>query len=107
MAACLDNHLNRGNALDIDLENIYFKIIDTNDRALRNISIGHGKINGPQRNSSFQITVASEIMAILCLAENISDLKNRIGNILVAKNTKGDFIYVKDLKIQGAVGLLY
>lgn len=107
IAAALDNHLNRGNELEIDINNIYFKrVLDTNDRALREISIGHGKINGPVRDASFKITVASEIMAILCLAENIFDLKKRIGNIIIAKNIYGEFIYVKDLKVEGAATVI-
>ena len=107
IAATLDNHLNRGNELEIDINNIYFKrVLDTNDRALREISIGHGKINGPIRDASFKITVASEIMAILCLSENIFDLKKRIGNIIIAKNIHGDFIHVKDLKVEGAATVI-
>ncbi|CAM3112235.1 formate--tetrahydrofolate ligase [Streptobacillus ratti] len=108
IAAMIDNHLNRGNELELDLNNIYFKrVLDMNDRSLRNITIGQGsKINGPVRDASFKITVASEIMAILCLAENLHDLKEKIGNIIIGKNIHGDFIYAKDLKVHGAASVL-
>ncbi len=108
IAAMIDNHLNRGNELELDLDNIYFKrVLDMNDRALRNITVGKGgKINGPIREASFKITVASEIMAILCLAENLHDLKEKIGNIIIAKNIHGDFIYARDLKVHGAAAVL-
>lgn len=107
IAAVIDNHINRGNELDIDIDNIYFKrVLDMNDRALRQISVGHGKINGPIHNASFKITVASEIMAILCLAENIHDLKEKIANIIIGKNSKDEFIFVKDLKVEGAAAAL-
>lgn len=107
IAAALDNHLNRGNELNIDINNIYFKrVLDMNDRALREITVGKGKINGPVHDASFKITVASEIMAILCLSENLHDLKEKISNIIVAKNNNGEFIYVKDLKVEGAAAVL-
>ncbi|WP_156300145.1 formate--tetrahydrofolate ligase [Streptobacillus canis] len=108
IAAMLDNHLNRGNELEIDLNSIYFKrVLDMNDRALRNITIGQGsKINGPVHDAAFKITVASEIMAILCLAEDLHDLKEKIGNIIVAKNIHGEFIYAKDLNAHGAAAVL-
>jgi len=108
ISACIDNHIKQGNILDIDVTKISFKrVVDMNDRALRNIVIGMGgTINGTPREDSFQITVASEIMAILCLAENISDLKERISNIVFAYSRQGKPLKVGDLKIQGAVTAL-
>ena len=81
ISACIDNHIHFGNELDIDVNNITFKrVIDMNDRNLRSIVVGLGpKVNGVPRENSFQITVASEIMAIFCLANSITDLKERIG----------------------------
>ena len=104
ISACIDNHINHGNELDVDVNNITWKrVLDMNDRALRNIVIGlGGKINGIPRESSFQITVASEIMAIFCLAESITDLKNRIGEIVFGYNRKGEMLKVKQLNVQGA-----
>lgn len=104
ISACIDNHINHGNEFDIDVNNITWKrVLDMNDRALRNIVIGlGGKINGVPRESSFQITVASEIMAIFCLAESITDLKNRIGEIVFGYNRKGEMLKVKQLNVQGA-----
>ena len=101
VSACIDNHLNHGNELDIDVNNISWKrVVDMNDRALRDIVIGiGGRLNGIPRQSSFQITVASEIMAIFCLATSISDLKERIGEIVFGYNRKGEVLKVKDLKI--------
>lgn len=108
VSACIDNHLNHENELDIDVNNISWKrVVDMNDRALRDIVIGiGGRLNGIPRQSSFQITVASEIMAIFCLATSISDLKERIGEIVFAYNRKGEVLKVKDLKIEGAVTAL-
>ena len=108
ISACIDNHISHGNLLDIDINNIYWKrVLDMNDRALRQIVIGlGGAANGIPRESSFQITVASEIMAIFCLAESISDLKERIGNIVFAQNNKGELLKIKELKIEGAVTAL-
>ena len=108
VSACIDNHLNHGNELDIDVNNISWKrVVDMNDRALRDIVIGiGGRLNGIPRQSSFQITVASEIMAIFCLATSISDLKERIGEIVFGYNRKGEVLKVKDLKIEGAVTAL-
>ncbi|MBF4805603.1 MAG: formate--tetrahydrofolate ligase [Pseudoleptotrichia goodfellowii] len=108
ISACIDNHINHGNELDIDVNNITWKrVLDMNDRALRNIVIGlGGKINGIPRESSFQITVASEIMAIFCLAESITDLKNRIGEIVFGYNRKGEILKVKQLNVQGAAASL-
>ena len=108
ISACIDNHLSHGNELDIDVNNISWKrVLDMNDRALRNIVIGMGgRLNGIPRETSFQITVASEIMAIFCLAESISDLKNKIGEIVFGYNRKGEMLKVKQLNIQGAVTAL-
>ena len=108
ISACLDNHLNHGNELDIDITQITWKrALDMNDRALRNIVLGlGGKLNGIPRESSFQITVASEIMAILCLSESLEDLKNKIGNIIFAYNRSGEALKVKDLKVEGAAAAL-
>ena len=108
IAAAIDNHIHQGNELSIDSRRIMFKrVMDMNDRALRNIVVGlGGKANGFPREDSFMITVASEIMAILCLSKNLSDLKERIAKILVAYNMKGDPVFVRDLKVQGAAALL-
>ncbi len=106
LCAAIDNHLFQGNALEIDENTIIFpRAMDMNDRALRNITIGKGK-NNFERNDSFVITVASEIMAIFCLAKDLKDLKYRLGNILIAYNKKGKPVYAKDLKIEGAMTLL-
>ncbi|HHX67317.1 MAG: formate--tetrahydrofolate ligase [Miniphocaeibacter sp.] len=108
ISALLDNHLQQGNELRIDPRRILWKrVLDMNDRALRNIVVGlGGKPNGVPREDGFDITVASEIMAILCLSTSLSDLKERIGNILVAYSYEGEPIYAKDLKAQGAVALV-
>ena len=108
ISACIDNHLNHGNELDIDVNQITWKrVLDMNDRALRDIVIGMGgRLNGIPRQSSFQITVASEIMAIFCLATSITDLKEKIGQIVFGYNRKGEMLKVKDLKIEGAVTAL-
>ena len=108
VSACIDNHLNHGNELDIDVNNISWKrVVDMNDRALRDIVIGiGGRLNGIPRQSSFQIAVTAEIMAIFCLATSISDLKERIGEIVFGYNRKGEVLKVKDLKIEGAVTAL-
>ena len=108
ISACIDNHLMQGNELDIDVNNITWKrVLDMNDRALRNIVIGMGgRLNGIPRETSFQITVASEIMAIFCLADSIVDLKKRIGEIVFGYNRKGEMLQVKQLKIEGAVTAL-
>lgn len=108
ISACIDNHLIQGNELDIDVNNITWKrVLDMNDRALRNIVIGMGgRLNGIPRETSFQITVASEIMAIFCLADSIADLKKRIGEIVFGYNRKGEMLQVKQLKIEGAVTAL-
>lgn len=108
ISACIDNHLNHGNLLDIDVNNITWKrVVDMNDRALRDVVIGMGgRLNGIPRQSSFQITVASEIMAIFCLATSISDLKEKIGEIVFGYNRSGEMLKVKDLNIEGAVAAL-
>ena len=106
--AMLDNHIQQGNALGIDQRRILIKrCLDMNDRALRNIVVGlGGKVNGVPREDHFIITVASEVMAILCLAADIDDLKRRLGNILVAYNYNGEPVYAKDLKADGAMTAL-
>lgn len=108
IAACIDNHINSGNALDIDLTKITWKrVLDMNDRALRNIVIGlGGKANGIPRESSFQITVASEIMAALCLATSLSDLKDKIRSMVFGYARDGKALKVGELKIEGAITAL-
>ena len=108
LAAMLDNHIHQGNALGIDTKRIVWKrCMDMNDRTLRNIVIGLGdKPNGVTREDHFIITVASEIMAILCLAEDMKDLKERIDKIIVAYNYAGDPVTAKDLKATGAMAAL-
>ena len=108
LAALMDNHIQQGNALGIDVRRILFKrVLDMNDRALRNIVIGMGgKVNGIPREDHFQITVASEIMAILCLATDLEDLKERLGNILVAYTYSGAPVFARDLHAVGAMTAL-
>ncbi len=108
LCALLDNHLQQGNELKIDTRRILFKrCLDMNDRALRNIIVGlGGKVNGVPREDGFQITVASEVMAILCLASDLEDLKKRLGSILVAYNTDGEPVYARDLHAEGAMTAL-
>ena len=108
LCALLDNHMQQGNALMIDQRRIMIdRCLDMNDRALRNVVIGlGGKINGIPRQDSFRITVASEVMAILCLASDLDDLKKRLGNILIAYNTSGEPVYARDLSAQGAMTAL-
>ncbi|MBE6668344.1 MAG: formate--tetrahydrofolate ligase [Ruminococcaceae bacterium] len=108
LSAVIDNHLQQGNELGIDQRRILFsRVTDTNDRALRNITVGLGsKVDGIPRQDHFMITVASEIMAILCLAESISDLKERLGNILVAYTYDGKPVYCRDLQVAGAMATL-
>lgn len=103
LSALIDNHIKHGNALNI--KKVLFKrCVDLNDRALRTVKIGlGGKMNGVPRDEGFNITVASEIMAIFCLAENLEDLKRRIGNIIIAENEKGEPVYAKDIKAAGAL----
>lgn len=108
LCAALDNHIHQGNDLKIDPRRIFIRrCMDMNDRSLRNIVIGlGGKINGIPREDGFIITVASEVMAILCLSENLDDLKYRLGNILVAYSFEDTPIYAKDLKVHGAMTAL-
>ena len=108
LAAMLDNHIQQGNALDIDVRRITWKrCVDMNDRQLRNIVCGlGGKVNGVPREDGFDITVASEIMAVLCLASDLMDLKARLGRMVVAYNRSGDPVYCSDLKAQGAMTAL-
>ena len=106
LAALIDNHIKHGNALKI--KKVLFKrCLDLNDRALRQVKIGlGGKINGVPRDEGFNITVASEIMAIFCLAKNLRDLKERIGNIIIAENDKGEPVYAREIKAEGALAAI-
>ncbi len=108
LCAAIDNHVHQGNLLRIDQRRIVFKrVMDMNDRALRSTVVGlGGKVNGFPREDGFMITVASEIMAILCLANSLMDLKSRMSRILIAYNLDGNPVYCKDLKVQGAMTLL-
>ena len=108
LAAMLDNHIKQGNALGIDQTTIVFKrVMDMNDRALRSIVVGlGGKINGVPREDGFMITVASEVMAILCLASDLQDLKNRFAKIIVAYTYDGKPVTAHDLNAEGAMTLL-
>ena len=108
LCAAIDNHIHQGNLLRIDTRKILFKrVMDMNDRALRNIVVGMGgPINGFLREDGFMITVASEIMAILCLATDLKDLKERMGNILIAYDLDNNPVYAKQLEVQGAMALL-
>ena len=102
LCALMDNHIFRGNELKIDVNNVYFhRCMDMNERQLINVTIG-GKGRGVEREDHFDITAASEIMAVLCLATDVADLKKRLGNIIVGLNTDGDYVRAKD--IPGAVG---
>lgn len=108
LSAVLDNHILKGNEIDIDINSIVWKrAVDMNDRALREIIVGlGGKNNGVPRQDGFMITVASEIMAILCLASDLMDLKIRLGKIIVAYNKNGKPVTCADLKVHGAMALL-
>lgn len=108
LAALLDNHIHQGNSLNIDPKKIVWKrVLDMNDRALRNIIIGlGGKGDGFVRQSGFDITVASEIMAILCLATSLSDLKDRLARMVVAYNKEGKAVTAGDLQATGSMALL-
>jgi len=108
LCAIIDNHLQQGNELGIDQRRIMFKrCMDMNDRALRNINVGlGGKLNGVPREDGFQITVASEVMAILCLANDIKDLKTRLGNILIAYTYENKAVFARDLGVDGAMTAL-
>jgi formate--tetrahydrofolate ligase len=108
LAALLDNHIKQGNALRIDTNQIVWKrCMDMNDRVLRNIVVGLGRaVDGVTREDHFIISVASEIMAILCLADNMHDLKERLGRIIVAYNYEGEPVYAKQLQAVGAMAAL-
>ncbi len=108
LAAMLDNHLHQGNDLGIDPREVTWRrAMDMNERALRNIVVGlGGRTNGVPRETGFDITVASEIMAILCLSENLADLKERLSKVIVGYTTKGKMVKAGDLKAQGAMAAL-
>ena len=108
LSALLDNHIHQGNTLGIDQRRIIWKrVVDLNDRALRHVTVGlGGPLNGIPREDGFDITVASEIMAILCLATDINDLKERLANIVVAYRYDRTPVYVRDLEIEGALTLI-
>ncbi|HFI0353366.1 TPA: formate--tetrahydrofolate ligase [Streptococcus suis] len=108
LAALIDNHIHHGNALGIDSRRITWKrVVDMNDRQLRHIVDGlHGKVNGVPREDGYDITVASEIMAILCLSENIADLKARLEKIIIGYNFQGQPVTAGDLKAAGAMAAL-
>lgn len=108
LVALLDNHLHHGNELNIDPRTIAIKrVVDMNDRQLRFLVSGlHGKVNGVPREDAFEIVVASEVMAILCLAKDLSDLKTRLGNIVVAYTYEGEVVRAKDLKAEGSMCVL-
>lgn len=108
LSALIDNHLHQGNELGIDQRRIIWKrVVDLNDRALRHVSIGlGGPLNGIPREDGFDITVASEIMAILCLATDIEDLKLRLANIVIGYRFDRSPVYVRDLEVEGALALI-
>ena len=104
ISACIDNHIFQGNELQIDPANIVWKrCLDLNDRALREVEVGLSSKKETPRKDSFNITVASEIMAILCLAKDIEDLRHRIDRLIIAYNYDKQVITVKDLGITGSV----
>lgn len=108
LSALIDNHIHQGNALSIDPERVVFRrCMDMNDRSLRKIEIGlGGKANGTPRMDGFQISVASEVMAILCLAVDLRDLRERLGRILIGYDTAGKAIFARDLQAEGAMAAL-
>jgi formate--tetrahydrofolate ligase len=108
LSAVIDNHIHQGNKLDIDVNSIVWKrALDMNDRALRSVIVGlGGKMNGVPREDGFIITVASEIMAILCLSDSLADLKERLGRIIIGYNRKGEAVKASDLKAEGAMTAL-
>ncbi|QPC46631.1 formate--tetrahydrofolate ligase [Mangrovibacillus cuniculi] len=108
LSALIDNHIHQGNTLSIDPRRVLWKrVVDLNDRALRNVLVGlGGPIQGVPREDGFDITVASEIMAILCLAKNLKDLKQRISNIVIGYTYEREVVKVKDLGVEGALTLL-
>jgi formate--tetrahydrofolate ligase len=106
-AAFLDNHIARGNELDIDIGTIRWpRVLDVNDRALRHVRLSVGEKIGVERDSEFHITAASEVMAILALANDLQDLRARIGRVIVAKNTADEAVTLEDLKVAGAMTVL-
>lgn len=109
LAAVLDNHIQQGNALDIDVRRVVWKrVLDLNDRALRHVVIGlGGKAHGVPRETGFDITVASEMMAILCLAADLEDMKKRLGKIVVAYTRDGRAVHAEELHVTGALTLLF
>ena len=109
LAAVIDNHIQQGNALDIDVRRITWKrVLDLNDRALRHVVIGlGGKAHGTPRETGFDITVASEMMAILCLAKDLEDMKQRLGEIVIGYSREGRAIRAKELGVTGALTLLF
>ena len=109
LAAVIDNHIHQGNALDIDVRRVVWKrVLDLNDRALRHVVIGMGgKAHGVPRETGFDITVASEMMAILCLASDLEDMKKRLGEIVVAYTRDGRAVRAKELNVTGALTLLF
>lgn len=108
LSAMIDNHIHQGNALDIDVTNIVWKrVLDMNDRALRETVVGlGGKVNGVPRQDGFMITVASEIMAILCLSDDLMDLKKRLGDIIIGYNKSGKPVTARELQADGAMAVL-
>ena len=107
LSALIDNHLHHGNALGIDTRKITWKrVMDMNDRALRSIVTGMGSTNGPVREDGFDITVASEVMAVFCLAADLADLQARLGRIVVAQTREGKPVTAADLKADGAMAVL-
>ena len=109
LAAVIDNHIQQGNALDIDVRRVVWKrVLDLNDRALRNVVVGlGGRAHGVPRETGFDITVASEMMAILCLADSLEDMKRRLGEIVVAYTRDGRVVRAKELNVTGALTLLF
>lgn len=109
LAAVIDNHIQQGNALDLDVRRITWKrVVDLNDRALRNIICGlGGKVHGVPRETGFDITVASEMMAILCLTSDLEDMKKRLGNIIIGYTRSGRPVRAEELNVTGALTLLF
>ncbi|ADL11663.1 formate--tetrahydrofolate ligase [Acetohalobium arabaticum] len=107
LAAAIDNHIKQDNDLDLNPNDIVFRrVVDMNDRALREVLVGVGGPNGQVREDGFMITVASEVMAILCLAEGVEDLKERLGNILVGYTFDGEPVQAKELNVHGSMAAL-
>ena len=108
LAALIDNHIHQGNTLNIDVRRVTWKrVVDMNDRALRDIVVGLGGIsNGYPREDGFDIVVASEIMAIFCLATSLKDLKEKLGNIVIGHTTDRKAVHARDLKAHGAMAVL-